>query len=222
MSLDPLDVPAAMAALHAAWAEMRALALRLEPLEPLVQRGEMGPWECGLAQLMDELYAGDEKALFEIGIFDREELRPAQVEALLTRYPKGESDYYADQLMQADATIADYHRGHAAQQLGLLERLEGATPEQMDAWTPGAGGGVLRRPQPAPRGARSAPWPAAHRGAARLGAPPGLVDGVCFQGKPLRSGCSAHKHAGGAPVPRRACGQYQHVALTTGRRLPTV
>jgi hypothetical protein len=133
MSLDPLDVPAAMAALHSAWAEMRALALRLEPL---VQRGEMGPWECGLAQLLDELYAGHEKALFEIGIFDREELRAAQVEALLTRYPNGESDYYADQLMQADATIADYHRLHATQQLSLLERLEGATPEQMDAWTP--------------------------------------------------------------------------------------
>jgi hypothetical protein len=133
MSLDPLDVPAAMAALHAAWAEMRAVALRLEPL---VERGETGPWECGLAQLLDELYAGHEQALFEIGIFDREDLRAAQVEELLTRYPNGESDYYADQLMQADATIADYHRLHATQQLGFLERLEGATPEQMDAWTP--------------------------------------------------------------------------------------
>src|SRR4051812_12265645 len=48
MSLDSLDVPTAMAALHAAWAEMRAVALRLEPV---VERGEMGPWECGLAQL---------------------------------------------------------------------------------------------------------------------------------------------------------------------------
>jgi hypothetical protein len=39
-------------------------------------------------------------------------------------------------LHEADATIADYHRSHATQQLGLLERLEGATPEQMEAWTP--------------------------------------------------------------------------------------
>jgi hypothetical protein len=72
----------------------------------------------------------------QIGILDREEMRAAQVEELLTKYPNGESDYYADQLMQADATIADYERLNATEQLGLLERLESATPEQMEAWTP--------------------------------------------------------------------------------------
>lgn len=40
MSLDPLDVPAAMAALHSAWAEMREVCLQLKPL---VERGEVGP-----------------------------------------------------------------------------------------------------------------------------------------------------------------------------------
>jgi hypothetical protein len=95
MSLDPLDVPAAMAALHLAWAEMREVCLRWEPV---VERGEMGPYQCGLAQLLDELYAGHQWALWEIGILDREEMRAAQVEELLTKYPNGEGDYYADQL----------------------------------------------------------------------------------------------------------------------------
>jgi hypothetical protein len=133
MSLDPLDVPAAMAALHSAWAEMREVCLQLEPV---VERGEMGAYQCGLAQLLDELYAGHQWALWEIGILDREEMRAAQVEELLTKYPNGERDYYADQLMQADATIADYQRLEAAERLSLLERLESATPEQMEAWTP--------------------------------------------------------------------------------------
>jgi hypothetical protein len=132
MSAEPPDVAVIMAALHSAWAEMRELALRLDGV---VDRGEMNPWECGLAALLDELWAGHERALFEVGIMDREEMRAAQVEELLTRYPSGESDYYADQLLQADATIADYLRMQAAERLGLLETLVGATPEQLDSQT---------------------------------------------------------------------------------------
>ncbi len=88
-----------------------------------------------MAQLLDELYAGHQWALFEIGVLDREEMRAAQVEELLTKYPNGESDHYTELLLEADATIGEALRVHAIQQLGTLETLEQATPEQMDAWT---------------------------------------------------------------------------------------
>lgn len=47
----------------------------------------MTAWQTGLAPLLDELWEGHEKAPFEISIFDREEMRAARVEELLTRYP---------------------------------------------------------------------------------------------------------------------------------------
>ncbi len=132
MSLDPLDVPAAMAALRAAWAEMREIALKLEGY---VERGEATEGSSGLKALLDELWEGHEKALFEVSIFDRDDMRAAQVEELLTRYPNGESDFYQNELMQAEATLADVQRMQAVEQLGALEALEGATPEQMEAWS---------------------------------------------------------------------------------------
>ncbi len=86
-----------------------------------------------LPPLLDELWAGHERALRAIAIEDRDELCALKLEVGLKHFPNGEYETLVEKMLQAGAEAAEGMDELSESILAVLAKLETITAEEWDA-----------------------------------------------------------------------------------------